>query len=197
MKKYGKSIAYSKMTWYEKLDVKLSHYNLPIIPMLSFFIILNAIFMGFLGFNIAVYSGFIIGLMALFLISPLIPDIFVHGRSGNILRLMGYCVLNFVVYASLVPMMIKTVFLAVCGKKAKFIVTPKESKKITLKETFLYSYDSILFAVAIGLLTYFTYYSLFPTLLIVSCCTLTPMAILIANIKFKKRAVCERKRATT
>lgn len=74
-------------------------------------------------------------------------------------------------------MMIKTVFLAVCGKKAKFIVTPKESKKITLKETFLYSYDSILFAVAIGLLTYFTYYSLFPTLLIVSCCTLTPMAI--------------------
>lgn len=53
MKKYGKSIAYSKMTWYEKLDVKLSHYNLPIIPMLSFFIILNAIFMGFLGFNIA------------------------------------------------------------------------------------------------------------------------------------------------
>ena len=197
MKKYGKSIAYSKMTWYEKLDVKLSHYNLPIIPMLSFFIILNAIFMGFLGFNIAVYSGFIIGLMALFLISPLIPDIFVHGRSGNILRLMGYCVLNFVVYASLVPMMIKTVFLAVCGKKAKFIVTPEESKKITLKETFLYSYDSILFAVAIGLLTYFTYYSLFPTLLIVSCCTLTPMAILIANIKFKKRAVCERKRATT
>ena len=182
MKKYNRSITQSKMTWYEKLDVKLSHYNLPIIPMLSFFIILATITLGFLGFDIGRYSLTIVGLMLLFLISPLIPDFFVHGKTRNVLKLLGYAFLNFVVYASLVPMMIGTVLLALFGKKAKFIVTPKEEKHISFKEALRGSLDSTLFALVVGLLTYATYFSLAPTVLIVLCCALTPIAILVANL---------------
>ena len=182
MKKYNHSITDSKMTWYEKLDVKLSHYNLPIIPMLSFFIILNTIILGFLGFDVGRYSLTIVGLMLLFLISPLIPDFFVHGKKHNIFKLISYAGLNFVVYASLVPMMIGTVLLALFGKKAKFIVTPKEEQQISLKDALKGSYDSILFALVVGLLTYWTYFSLAPTILMVFSCTLTPIAILVANL---------------
>ncbi len=187
MKKYNRSITDSKMTWYERLDVKLSHYNLPIIPMLSCFIILNTIIMGFLGFDVGGYSLTIVGLMLLFLISPLIPDFFVHGKKGNVFRLLGYAFLNFVVYASLVPMMIGTVILALFGKKAKFIVTPKEEKRLSFKDAILGSYDSILFALIIGLLTYSTYFSLAPTVLMVVCCALTPIAILVANLPVPKK----------
>ena len=125
-------------------------------------------------------------LMLLFLISPLIPDFFVHGKTHNFFRLISYAGLNFVVYASLVPMMIGTVLLALFGKKAKFIVTPKEETHISLKDALKGSYDSILFAVAVGLLTYGTYFSLAPTILMVLCCTLTPIAILVANLPTPK-----------
>jgi cellulose synthase/poly-beta-1,6-N-acetylglucosamine synthase-like glycosyltransferase len=188
MKKYNHSIADSKMSWYEKLDVKLSHYNLPIIPMLSFFIIVNTIVLGFMGFDIGAYSWTIVGLMLLFLISPLIPDFFVHGKKKNLFKLLGYAFLNFVVYASLVPMMIGTVLLALFGKKAKFIVTPKEERRISVKDAVKGSYDSIVFAIIVGLLTYGTYFSLAPTILMVLCCTLTPIAILVANVPVRRKA---------
>lgn len=195
MKKYNRSITDSKMTWYEKLDVKLSHYNLPIIPMLSFFLILNTIVMGFLGFDVGRYSLAVVGLMLLFLVSPLIPDFFVHGKKENVFRLIGYALLNFIVYASLVPMMIGTVILALFGKKAKFIVTPKEEKRLSVKDALLGSYDSILFAVVVGLLTYYTYFSIAPTVLIVLCCALTPVAILTANVTLNRQgtSLCKKK----
>lgn len=185
MKKYNRSITDSKMTWYERLDIRLSHYNLPIIPMLSFMLIVNTVIMGFLGFDVGRYSLTLVGLMLLFLVSPLIPDFFVHGKEKNFFRLIGYAFLNFVVYASLVPMMIGTVLLALFGKKAKFIVTPKEERRISVKEAVRGSVDSILFAVIVGILTYGTYFSFAPTVLIVLCCALTPMAILVANVPAK------------
>ena len=170
------------MSWYEKLDIKLSHYNLPIIPMLSILIILNTILIGALGFDVGGYSIALVALMVLFLISPLIPDFFVHGKKENVLRLIGYAALNFVVYASLVPMMIATVVCALFGKKAKFIVTPKEERKITVKDALVGSYDSLIFALVIGVLTYCTYFSLLPTIFLVGCCALTPVVLLVANL---------------
>ena len=183
MKKYNRDIFQSKMLWFEKLDVVLSHYNLPIIPMLSMLLVLNTVLLGALGFQVGQYSLTIVLLMLVFLISPLIPDFFVHGKKENPFKLLAYAVLNFVVYASLVPMMIFTVLCALFGKKAKFIVTPKEERKITVKEAFKGSADSLIFALVIGILTYFTYFSLLPTVLLVSCCALAPVAILVANLK--------------
>jgi cellulose synthase/poly-beta-1,6-N-acetylglucosamine synthase-like glycosyltransferase len=183
MKKYNRDIFQSKMSWYEKLDVVLSHYNLPIVPMLSMFLVLNTVMLGALGFEVGGYSLALIGLMLLFLISPLIPDIFVHGKRENPLRLLAYAALNFVVYASLVPMMIATVVCALFGRKAKFIVTPKEEKKISFSEAIKGSADSLVFSLAVGVLTYCTYFSVLPTVLLVSCCALAPVAILVANVK--------------
>ena len=186
MKKYHSDIKNSKMSWYEKLDIKLSHYNLPIIPMLSFFIVLNTVLIGALGFDVSGYSFALIAMMVVFLISPLIPDFFVHGNKVAWIKLIGYAGLNFIVYASLVPMMIRTVTLALFGKKAKFIVTPKEERKLTLKDALLGCYDSLVFAVIIGTLTYATYFSVMPTLLLSGCCALAPLAVLVANVEMKK-----------
>ena len=187
MRKYNRSITESKMTWYEKLDVKLSHYNLPIIPMLSFAIVLNTVIIGALGFDVGGYSLALVALMVLFLVSPLVPDFFVHGRKRNIFKLLGYAALNFVVYASLVPMMIATVVCALFGKKARFIVTPKEERKISIKDALIGSYDSLIFACVVGLLTGITYFSPAPTILLVGSCALAPLAILVANLPAKLR----------
>lgn len=154
--------------------------------MLSFLIVVNTVIIGALGFDVGRYSLALILMMVVFLISPLIPDFFVHQKRVPITKLLGYAGLNFIVYASLVPMMICTVTLALLGKKAKFIVTPKEERKLTFKDAVLGCYDSLIFAFIIGLATYTTYFSLMPTLLLVGCCALAPLAVLIANFAIKK-----------
>ena len=187
MKKYSKNIKKSGMKWYEKLDLKLSHYSLPIIPMLSFFILIATISLGFFSTHALIYSVVIFAISIFFLLSPLLPNIFVYGKSKQALLIVPYLVLSMVTYASLTPMMIKTVTLAIFGKKARFIVTPKNEKKISLFEAFKYSIDSFLFAIIIGALTYFSFKNVLPSILFVICCLFAPVVILLANIKTKEK----------
>ena len=67
MKKYNKDIDNSKMAWFEKLDIKLSHYSLPIVHVLSFLLAVCTIVLGFLGYPVIRYSLAIYGVMILFL----------------------------------------------------------------------------------------------------------------------------------
>ena len=89
-------------------------------------------------------------------------------------------------YASLSPMMLKTILLGLFGKKATFIVTPKDSKKFTIKEMFKYSYDSIIFALIIGVLAFLSCGSILPVIFIVVGCLGAPFIILLANISLKE-----------
>ena len=189
MKKYNKSVNKSNMTWFEKLDTKLSHYNLPIMPMLSYLLLINTIGLGFCNYNVINYSFYLFGLMTLFLVSPLIPDLFVHAKSKNVFKLIPYFIVYISTYASLSPMMIKTVVLGVMGKKATFIVTPKENSKISLVETFKATYDTLLFMVIVGVLGYFACGSIVSLLFILITCALSPIMVLLANIAIKPKVI--------
>ncbi len=186
MKKYSKNIKNSGMSWYEKLDIKLSHYSLPIVPMLSLLIIISTLSLGFLNSKALNYSIIIFGLSILFLLSPLLPNIFVYGKSKQAHLIVPYYILSMATYTSLTPMMIKTVTLAVFGKKAKFIVTPKTKNKISLSRALKFSIDSLCFALIIGVATYFSFKNILPSLIIIICCSLSPFVILLANITTKK-----------
>lgn len=175
------------MKWFEKLDLKLSHYSLPIVPMISLLIIIATLGLGFLDSRAITYSLIIFGVSILFLISPLLPNIFVYSKTKQILWILPYFILSMATYASLTPMMIKTVSLAVFGKKAKFIVTPKTKNKISFGRALKYSLDSLIFAVVIGVSTYFAFGEILPSLIIVICCSLSPFVILLANISVKKK----------
>ena len=80
------------------------------------------------------------------------------------------------------PMMITTIFLGVFGKKAKFIVTPKDTHHLTFKDVIMASWSSIVFGVLVGVATYFAYQNIIPTLFLVLACFLSPFAILLSNI---------------
>lgn len=187
MRKYDKDINHSKMKWFEKMDIKLSHYSLPIVPILSLLLTICTIGLGFLGYPIIRYSLTIYLIMILFLCSPMIPDLFVYQRTKNIFLLIPYFIINIMTYASLSPMMLKTIFLGLFGKKATFIVTPKDSKKFTLKEVFKYSYDSIIFALIIGALALLSCGSILPVIFIVVGCLGAPLIILLANVSLEKK----------
>lgn len=186
MKKYDKDINNSKMSWFEKFDIKLSHYSLPIVPILSVFLLISMIILGFLGYKVIDYSIGVYILMMIFLCSPLIPDIFTYHSSKNIFLLIPYFLINIATYASLAPMMIITVIKGLFKKKARFIVTPKEEEKFKFLEAIKYSYDSLIFGSIIAIFTIISCNSILPSLLIVISCLISPLLILSSNILLKK-----------
>ncbi len=182
MRKYNKDIDNSKMSWFEKLDIKLSHYSLPIVPLLSFLLTLCTICLGFLGYPIIKYSLIVYLIMIVFLCSPLIPDLFVYKRTKNALLLIPYFLLNIATYASFAPMMLKTLFLGLLGKKAKFIVTPKESEKFSFIEIIKYSLDSLIFGIILGTFAILSCGSILPVIFLVVGCASAPFIIALSNI---------------
>lgn len=189
MRKFDKEINNSSMTWFEKLDIKLSHYSLPIVPILSFLLTLCTITLGFLGYPVIKYSLFIYTAMIVFLCSPLLPDLFVYKKTKNVFLLIPYYLTNICTYASLAPMMLKTIFLGILGKKAVFVVTPKNSNKYHFKDIIKYTYDSLIFATVISVLCYLACGSILPVIFITVGCLASPFIILLSNIPVKEEEV--------
>lgn len=186
MKNYNREINRSNNKWYEKLDLKLSHYSLAIIPILSLLLAVNSIGLGYLNclpFSFGLWS---VILLVIFLLSPLIPDIFTYGNTKKGWLIIPYFILNMITYASMEPMMLSTIVLAIFGKKAKFIITPKENKHISIWEVVKASWASVLFGIIIIVATYFAYSSIVPTLILSLCCVLCPVVVLLANIPTHK-----------
>ena len=183
MKKYGKEINGCKMSWYEKLDMKLSHYSLPVVPLLSLMLAVFTCALGFLGYPVIGYSLAVYAIMIIFLCSPMIPDLFVYHNNRNVLLLIPYFIVNVATYASLAPMMIRTVIAGLFGKKAVFTVTPKTSEKFTVREILKYSWDSLAFGAALGVIAWFACGSILPVLFIVAGCLSAPFVIALSNIQ--------------
>ena len=187
MKKYNREIKESKMTWYEKLDLKLSHYSLPIVPILSFLLAVCTICLGVLGYPVIRYSLIVYAVMILFLCSPMIPDFFVYNKNRNAFLLLPYFIINVATYASLAPMMLKTVLLGVFGKKATFIVTPKESENFSVFEAIKYTFDSLVFAITLGALSLIACGSLLPVIFVIAGCFASPFIVALSNISLQPK----------
>lgn len=187
MKKYSKDINKTPMAWYERLDLKLNYYSLPTIPILSFLIVLSSILLGFLGYKDSIGGSILMVLSVIFLCSNLLPVVFTYGKTKYWWKIIPYYLLSFVSYAAMGPMMIITIILGAFGKKAKFIVTPKGERKISLFNALINSLDAIIFGTLVAVATYFAYGNIMPTLVLSLACWLAPVAILIANIELHKK----------
>ena len=155
--------------------------------MLSFLLVICTLALGFLGYTVINYSLIIYAIMVVFLCSPMIPDMIVYRKSKDILLLVPYFMVNIATYASLAPMMLRTVLLGAFGKKAVFTVTPKQSENFSFEEIIRYSWDSVLFATAIGVLSFFACGSILPVIFIAVGCALAPFIIALSNISVRKK----------
>ena len=186
-KKYNKEINRSKISWYEKLDLKLSHYSLPIIPILSLLLVINSLLLGFLDCVSRYYGVWFFVLLIIFLLSPLIPDLFTYGASKKSWLILPYFVLNRITYASMEPRMVSTVILELLGKKAKFIITPKENTKMGFLDVLKASWSPVIFSIAISVLTYFSFHNIGPTRFLTICCIMCPFVVLLSNFPVNRK----------
>lgn len=188
MKKYSGEIVSSKMRWFEKVDIVLSHYSLPVVPVLSFLLTVCIVALGFLGYPVIGYALAVYAIMVVFLCSPMLPDLFICRKGSNFLLLIPYFLVNVATYASLAPMMLRTVALGLLGKKATFLVTPKQARSVSAKEAFAGTWGSVVFAVAVGGMALWACGSILPVIYITVGCLAAPLLAVLSNWRLKERA---------
>ncbi len=156
IKKYTKKIVKSPMKWYEKLDIVLFTYNLPLTAIFAFFIFLNLVFAPVIGIDLGrVYKLWMIVPTIIFFFSPMLNDFIVWTFRLNPLRNLAYFFCVIILYGSMLTTSLVSAALGMAGKKAKFIVTPKSSSKVTLLWALKFQWKEIAFSsllLALGLI---------------------------------------------
>lgn len=185
IKNYNKKIRKSKIRWFQKFDIMLSMYNLPLIPIFSLLMIINLFTLGFLEY-FSFFSTAMVISTALSIASPILADFFIHIKTRNFFKLIFYFILQMLVCGSLVLMMFSTVIKSIFGKKATFIITPKKSNKTSLWYAIKINWKELLFAAIIGTVSYFALDSVLPMLTVMICLVCTVPLTMLSNIRLKK-----------
>lgn len=167
IKKYtAKILKTKKMTWFEKLDIFLFTYSLPLSSVFFLFLSINLILLPALG----VGAGYPLWLMVpttIFLLAPMINDfIFLTGKIP-IGQYIQYFLSTFLLFGSLYWLSFYGASQAWLGKKPQFLVTPKKEKQYTLKEIILGNIQEICFSITLISVSIFFTQSLLPVILIV------------------------------
>lgn len=165
--KYAKRLLLSrKLHWFEKIDVVLFTFSLPMSTVFFLFLVINLILLPTLG----VSAGYPLWLMTptiIFLYAPTINDmVYLLGRR-RLLQSLGYLISAFLLYGSLYWISFYGATKAWIGIKPKFIVTPKENQHYSLLEMLKGNIQEILFSLVLMFLSVWFTDSLLPVILIV------------------------------
>lgn len=166
IKRYTWRIIISKMHWYEKLDIFLFTYNLPLTAFFSFYIFINVLILPLEHYALH-YPMWLIIPTVIFFFAPMLNDFIFWIGNIKLRRLLHYSLLTFALYGSMLYRSIKASFLSLIGKKAVFIVTPKTSSHVTLLEAIRFNAEELAFAIGMAALALLFDASVLPTILIV------------------------------
>lgn len=190
IKRYTGKIARSKMKWYEKMDIVLFTYNLPLTAIFAFFIFMNLMIAPLLHIQLgAVYSTWLIVPTIVFFCSPMLNDFITWSLRLNPLRTILYTVCVIILYGSMLTTSLVSALLGMFGKKAKFIVTPKSSQKIGLGFALKFQWKEIVFSTLLLVLSLCFQRTVAPVLLIVLTGYLSIILLFFSNRKYTQNQV--------
>ena len=168
IKKYSGRIARSKMKWFEKMDIVLFTYNLPLTAVFAFFIFANLMIAPLLHIELgAAYAAWMIIPTIIFFFSPMMNDFITWAFRLNPLRTLVYTVSVVMLYGSMLTTSLISATKGIFGKKARFIVTPKSSQKITPWFALRFQWKEIVFSTVLLIISLLFQKAVWPVLLIV------------------------------
>ena len=168
IKKYSGRIARSKMKWFEKMDIVLFTYNLPLTAIFAFFIFANLMIAPLLSINLgAAYAAWMVVPTVIFFFSPMLNDFITWAFRLNPLRTLIYTVSVVMLYGSMLTTSLISATMGLFGKKAHFIVTPKSSKKIGVWFALRFQWKEILFSTVLLVISLLFQRAVWPVFLIV------------------------------
>ena len=165
IKTYTRRILLSHMTWYEKLDIFLFTYNLPLTAVFASYVVINVVALPALGYHLH-YPAWLLAPTLICLFAPVVNDVIYHVRKMNPLHLAFYLLHTFMLYGSMFFISLYTSALSILGAKAKFIVTPKTGGHVSLGHALIENYREITFAAVLLVVSADLDRSVLPVLLI-------------------------------
>ncbi len=185
IKKYTGRIAKSKMRWFEKMDIVLFTYNLPLTAIFAFFIFANLMIAPLLSIDIgAVYALWMIIPTIIFFFSPMLNDFITWAFRLNPLRTVVYTLSVIMLYGSMLTTSLVSAMLGIFGKKAKFIVTPKSSKKVGWLFALRFQWKEILFSTVLLTVSLIFQRGVLPVALIVITGYSSIALLFFSNIRY-------------
>ncbi len=188
IKKYTKQIAKSKMRWFEKMDIVLFTYNLPLTAIFAFFIFANLMIAPLLAINLGkAYALWMIIPTIIFFFSPMLNDFITWAFRLNPLRTLVYTVLVIVLYGSMLTTSLVSATMGIFGKKAKFIVTPKASKKIDFWFALRFQWKELVFSTLLLIISLVFQRGILPVVLIVATGYASLGLLFLSNVRYSER----------
>jgi cellulose synthase/poly-beta-1,6-N-acetylglucosamine synthase-like glycosyltransferase len=164
IKRYTGVILRSRMTWFEKLDIVLFTYNLPLTAVFSLYVVLHVIALPLLGHEI-VFPLWMLLPTAVFLLAPMLNDLVFHWRSMPKLRLLWYTLHTVLLYGSMLFISIRSSLTSAFGKSV-FLVTPKEDQRVSVRQALVANRNEIVFGLALTAVSLVLVGSVLPVLFI-------------------------------
>ena len=166
IKTYTGTIFRSKMRWFEKIDIVLFTYNLPLTAVFAFYIVINLIAFPLLGFT-PNYPAWLLIPTVIFLVGPTLNDIVHHSKLMTRPALLKYLVHTFALYGSMFFVSLYASLRGILGAKAVFLVTPKESESVSFWSAVGHNRRELIFATTLLTISAWTTHSPLPVLMIV------------------------------
>jgi cellulose synthase/poly-beta-1,6-N-acetylglucosamine synthase-like glycosyltransferase len=142
IKRYTWVILRSRMSWFEKLDIVLFTYNLPLTAVFSIYVMIHVMVLPVLGYRIH-YPLWMLAPTVLFLLAPMLNDVIFHRGMGKS-RLAWYLLHTILLYGSMLFISFRASVTSAFGKSV-FVVTPKEDQRITLRQALVANRAEIIF----------------------------------------------------
>ncbi|HEX3569098.1 MAG TPA: glycosyltransferase family 2 protein [Candidatus Saccharimonadales bacterium] len=179
IKKYTWRILRSKMSWYEKLDIVLFTYSLPLTAFFALYVVINVVLLPLLHYKI-VYPVWLLVPTGIFLLAPMLNDIIFYARKKHPMHLGWYLIHSLLLYGSMFFISLKSSIKSTFGHSV-FLVTPKDANNVSFWEAIKANRGELVFAVGLCTISYLCDKSPLPTILIVIPSVLTVYLSLMAN----------------
>jgi cellulose synthase/poly-beta-1,6-N-acetylglucosamine synthase-like glycosyltransferase len=164
IKKYTWRIIRSKMTWFEKLDIILFTYSLPLSAFFALYIIINVILLPVFNYTV-VYPVWLLIPTVMFLLAPMLNDIIFYGKKVSPFRLAWYLLHTILLYGSMLFTSLRASIKSTFGKSI-FLVTPKEHDFISKWDAFKASKGELFFGIGILTVAYIFNHTILSTIVI-------------------------------
>jgi cellulose synthase/poly-beta-1,6-N-acetylglucosamine synthase-like glycosyltransferase len=165
IKRFTGTIMRSRMKWYEKLDIVLFTYSLPLTSVFSLFVLIHVVALPVLGYTLQ-YPLVLLIPTVVFLFAPMLNDVlFYWGKipAKKLLRYLGYTML---LYGSMFYTSLRSSLKSAFGGST-FLVTPKDDQEVSLSEALRANAGEMLFGVGLGLVATALTGSVLPVVLLV------------------------------
>lgn len=179
IKKYTWRIIKSKMTWFEKLDIILFTYSLPLSAFFALYIVINVILLPSLDYEVS-YPVWLLIPTIMFLVAPMLNDIIFYGGKIRPHRLAWYLLHTILLYGSMLFTSLRASIKSAFGKSI-FLVTPKDHNHLSHPEALRANTGEIVFGIGILIVAFIFNQTILSTIIIAIPALFSVYLALMAN----------------